>query len=53
MYSKYKLRNMIMYDFIIMAKILVTSPVVINVPTREPLAVETKSSFVQLVGEFK
>jgi hypothetical protein len=34
------------------AKISVTSPIVINVPTRELLATETKSSFVSLPGNF-
>ena len=34
-------------------KISLTSPIVINVPTRTLLAVETKGSFVQEVGAFE
>ena len=38
--------HMILIHKILIAKISVTSPIVINVPTRELLAGETKSSFV-------
>ena len=34
-------------------KISLTSPIVINVPTRALLAVETKGSFVKEVGAFE
>ena len=36
-----------------MGKMSLTSPIVINVPTRALLAIETKGSFVQEVGAFE
>ena len=35
------------------ATLTITSPIVINVPTRDPLAVETKDSFVLWLEIFK
>ena len=40
-------------DYLIIAILAVTSPIVINVPTRGLLAVETKDSFVLWLAKFK
>ena len=41
------------YVYTAIGKISLTSPIVINVPTKALLAVETKGSFVQEVGAFE